>query len=399
MTINAFFDGQMLGSGRKTTVFSKKPSTRSPSELPGIYGSTSTTDEIFRFNELDGSVEWTNSIGFAGFSSYPDVDRNGNLYFCSGDVFKIDPSDGSVIDSFDADGNTANAPPLVKDGVVFFGTNEGFFSTGTIQAYDFNNNNQRWSTTVDERIDTSACVVDRYLYQPLSNNIASYDTVDGSEEWKVSTTPETAASFLDGLIYLGASSGGGAGALSTDGGVQAYTPGGSLKYSSNDYVAVNGLAVEEVVEGSVYNVYITTDKSGAEITGLNKNLTEAWTFGTGVNVTSRPAVYDGNVYAADADGTVYSVVATGELGGSENWSTSIPPVGTPRIAVKNDLVYVGTRNNQNNDVGGLLYGLDLSGNIIFSSPDVGAELSGMSLARDSQFSYNDRTGRNPILLE
>ena len=112
-----------------------------------------TDGEVFCFDATDGSEVWSevmpiNGWGFFGGICY----SNGALYLASynfywtGDLLKLDPSDGAV--TWVVDANRTDAIPVVAGGKIFLagGDNYDSFGIPKLDAYDEATGNWLWET-------------------------------------------------------------------------------------------------------------------------------------------------------------------------------------------------------------------------------------------------------------
>jgi len=160
---------------------------------------------------------------------------------------------------------TIEASPVIANGVVYIGSNDGNF-----YALNANNGKQIWNYTTGSFVESSAAVANGVVYVGSDdNNFYALNLANGKKIWNYSTLDTnfvvTCPSVLNGVVYFGSF-------INTIGGVDDFT---GYVYAFN---ADNGI--------------------------------QLWNFSTGGGVTSSPAIVGGVVYVGAEDDNVYALNAT-----------------------------------------------------------------------------------------
>jgi len=213
--------------------------------------------------------------------------------------------------------------PVVVDGVVFVGSNDG-----NVYALDQHTGAKIWNFTTGSTVYSSPAVAYGKVYvAAFDHKFFCLDAATGEHIWNHTTGGwmRSSPAVVDGKVYVG-SDGGGVYCLNASTKAQIWNcPIGSWTYTSSPAVAYGRVYVGSI-DGKVHCIDAAT---GVPI----------WNFTTGSTVYSSPAVADGKVYVGSYDNKVYCLDAvTKEL--IWNYTTLGAVHSSPAVA--DGKIYVGS---------------------------------------------------------
>lgn len=248
-------------------------------------------------------------------------------------------SDVAVADSGSSDlvvESTDPDWPEFGDGMTNDGNNSESGGPGDIAGLDWR------IQTNTSNIYSSPVVVNGTLYQGTENGLYAFNTSDGTEVWHntsidLKNDQDTGSldrvdspAYHDGYLYIGTADGTNSSLLKID------ASDGSVEWSFDDPESDFMGGATTVYNGSVYAAEHdnTLWKVNASTGDQEANFT-----GTSTNIQSEPAVVDGHVYLGDSSGTLFKLDADDLM---ENWSTSVTGAIVSGPTVVNRTVYFGT---------------------------------------------------------
>jgi outer membrane protein assembly factor BamB len=305
------------------------------------------------------TLKWTRQTGDCVFSS-PAIGADGTVYVGStdGNVYALNPADGSVKWSFATGGSVLSSPAIGADGTVYFGGDDGY-----VYALNPADGSVKWSHATGGSVLSSPAIgADGTVYIGSNDhNVYALNPSDGSVKWSYATggaVESSPAIGADGTVYVG----------SDDAKLYALNPiDGSVKwtYLTGDWVR-SSPAIG--ADGTVY--VVSWDRN---IYALNpSDASVKWSYTTGGGVNSSPAI--------GADGTVYvgsdKLYALNAADGSVKWTHTVScPESLPAIGA-DGTVYIGSWD-------GKVYALNppygsvkwyfTTGDYVSSSPAIGAD--------------------------
>ncbi|MGD0181443.1 MAG: PQQ-binding-like beta-propeller repeat protein, partial [Terriglobales bacterium] len=252
----------------------------------------------------------------------PPVVAEGMVYFGSndGNVYALSADAGALVWKAEGSG------PAVADGIVYF---VGFYDT-FLYARNAKTGALVWAYNI--QISAFAPVVSDGVVYVTAATAAGYDLFaldarTGFLYWRdfIWATPDLgAAAIAKGTVYVGASGSSGSDLLAvSNGSVLWQYP---IAVSSSPAV-VNGVVYAGSADDNVYALDATTGSL-------------RWKYSTAKSVYSSPATADGVIYAGSEDGNIY---ALNESTGALVWKRSIGYFATSP-AVANGVVYVVSSN-------------------------------------------------------
>jgi parallel beta-helix repeat protein len=263
------------------------------------------------------------------------------------------PNTNQTLWNYTTDG-LVESSPVVVDGVVFVGSNDG-----NVYALDQHTGAKIWNFTTGSAVHSSPAVAYGKVYvAAFDHKVFCLDAATGEHIWNYTTGGwmRSSPAVVDGKVYVG-SDGGGVYCLNASTKTQIWNcPIGSWTYTSSPAVAYGRVYVGSV-DGKVHCIDAAT---GAPI----------WNYTTDGWVVSSPAVAYGKIYVGSYDNKVYCLDAvTKEL----IWNyTALGDVhSSPAVAYGK--IYVGSAD-------GRVYCLNAStraqiwnfttGSAVYSSPAV-----------------------------
>lgn len=239
--------------------------------------------------DSNGTEKWTSEVATL---STPAVGSE-HVYLGFEDLNAILKSDGTTAWTTQIE-NGALTSPVVEDGTVFVGTDEG-----ALRAYDAETGRQRWEFKSDGAYVSIPAVKDGTLFAVAARpsddtgQLLAFDPSSGDKRWTAETgqvTAGTAPVVHDGSIYIGCANSR-LYAHELNDGDQRWV------FEVGDWLVTEPAVTKEAIYvGSNDNhLYEIEPSSG----------TETWKFDTGASVTATPVVVENIVYA----GTVNSVYA------------------------------------------------------------------------------------------
>lgn len=246
-----------------------------------------------------------------------------------------------------ATGSRLAGTPSVAGGTVYAGDDAGI-----LHAIDARTGSERWQAAMTGAIGAAPTVADGVVYAgDQAGNLAAYDAATGSERWRISLGSGSAASLyasspvvVDAVLYV--ASGGGASTPAVADGVVFV--GGTANVS----LPPTALYAIDAATGAVRWRFPAGAGSGLTTPGVYAidaaTGTARWSYAMPGDVRGAPAVIDGAVYAAAADGTVTGLdTATG----AARWQVATGEAISSSPAVAGGTVYVS-------GAAGWLYALD-----------------------------------------
>jgi len=251
-------------------------------------------------------------------------------------------------------GGWVESSPVVADGIVFVGSNDG-----NVYALNQHTGAKVWNYTTGSPVYSSPAVAYGKVYvASFDHKVYCLDAATGAHIWNYTTGGwmRSSPAVVDGKVYVG-SDGGGVYCLNATTKALIWNyPIGSWTYTSSPAVA-DGRVYVGSIDGKVYCIDATT---GAHI----------WNYTTGGWVTSSPAVADGKIYVGSYDGKVYCLNATTKAL-IWNYTTSGNVHSSPAVA--DGKVYVGSYDGKvyclNATTKALIWNYT-TGSPVYSSPAV-----------------------------
>lgn len=327
--------------------------------VPNAIGPKNTSpdqsiEELWAFKDPNGSI------------GAPLLYVNQTLYAGSDDgkLYAINPTNGSLQDSFNIGGKIRNAPTF-RDNILYVSTD-----SGEVKAINRPDKTEFWSNDIGAQ--TPPIVVDKTVYVGTNNHLYALDEFGGEKRWRFHTGSRVnAPAITDGTVYFGTKNGNVYALNRSD---------GSKQWESNH----NNTAKSPVVSGeNVYFTFIDDDfggdghiksvnksdgsenwnkkfgeggvsppvvANGTVYATINKNVhalnesdgNKKWSFGNG-NPKSPPVVADGVVYIGGNDSVVRAIDAST---GRQSWSFDVGSSVNVSPLVYDDVLFVGTNNNE-----------------------------------------------------
>ena len=304
------------------------------------------------------SLLWTYTTGGPVLQSPPIV-ANGVVYIGSndGNVYALKASTGTLLWSFPTGEVMAVSPALaVSNGEVYVGSNSGG-GPSPFYALQASTGAVLWSYGTAVGVSSPPTIVNGVVYIGGFDWDYALNASDGNQIWRGETEYSTASSiaFAEGAVYSSRNSG----LFSAEYSSPAVANG--VVYFATDMFSLNAS------DGSV-RCY--ADLNG--MAALNAiTCAELWNYTAGGSVTySSPAIVNGVVYFGSDGGNVYALNASN---GALLWSYTTGGSVESSPAVANGVVYVGSDDNNlyalNASTGALLWSYTTGGSVE-SSPAV-----------------------------
>jgi outer membrane protein assembly factor BamB len=272
------------------------------------------------------SVAWKLRMNGLTKSS-PAIDKNSTIYIGGDDFHKsflVINNNGTINWLFDAGDFVWSSPSLSFDGIIYFGSNNGYF-------YAFYpNGTQKWQFYTGDWVTSSPTIgPDGTIYFGSFNNYFYAMNPNGTMKWRFQTGDAVLSSpaiDTNGIIYFG----------SHDTYLYALYSNGTMawRYKTGDSIKGSPSMAED---GTIY--VCSWDNY---LYAINPNGTLKWRFGTGDATDTCPAIaQDGTVYIGSYDHKIYSISPNG----TKNWAytTSGPVPSSPAID-KNGIIYCGSED-------------------------------------------------------
>jgi len=264
-------------------------------------------NKIFCLNADTGRYLWNYTDCFWPFNP---VVYDGMVFFGSldGYVRCLDALDGSFIWNFSTNSVGISNAPAISDDKVYFGA-----GNGRMYCLDAFNGNEIWEYLTGEKIMESASIADGKIYFGSGDyNMYCLDAETGQYIWSFTTgfVVDSTPAIAYGKIFFG----------SRDATLYCLDAGtGQLKWS---YAADGEIdSSPAIADGKVYvgsddgRVYCFDAGTGAKI----------WDYTTGSYVMSSPAIANGKIYVGSYDTTLYCL--GGVLIADFTWLPSEPTHG------------------------------------------------------------------------
>ncbi len=301
------------------------------------------------YNTSDGSLVWQSNFAPDTYPTSSPVYYDGLLFaFAGTKLYKINPSDGSVIASFEAAGYISSQAPCVSSSTIYFSTSNTIYAVGTATLQQY------WTKSVSQAANMVATSSVVYAF---SDHIYCLDPGDGTEYWR--ETPPYGSGF-----NLGSVSGNFMAAFtkydSNEGAVMLnlYTLSGNAGTApSLAWSADLGSSYADNTPPAMDSTYVyAASRYGVlkafELTGSGTAIWEKTVRDQG-SAPAIPIVVDGKVYiqSGERDSEAMALVCLDGATGSQVWQTSMTGMqiswGSP-VLVDNTL-YLSTDHG-----GGLL---------------------------------------------
>jgi len=276
------YDAEVVpGLGEEVWTFTlEKPVLASPTFADGTIYFANMGGNIYALDSQTGQEEWMVSTGVVIFSS-PVIGDEGGLYVNAGNwIYILDGRTGERKGEYPA--HWTDSSPAVADGVVYMGTNIGYF-----YALDIESGEVKWKVTTHDSVVSSPAVVDGTVYFGSGDrHLYALDARTGREVWKFETEGrvDSSPAIYGDVVYFGS------------------------------------------YDGCLYAV----DRETGE---------KLWCFSTWEGIFSSPAIAGGMVYFGDKGGHFYALDAED---GREMWQVQVKGMISSSPAVANGVVYFGS---------------------------------------------------------
>ncbi len=334
-------------------------------------GTTGTALSTSQSSPIQGDDEWT---GF-GF----DAGNSGHNPAGTGPI--EDVGGRWTVDA----GGRITASPVVKDGVVYFGSQDGrIYGVDTGSGEELDN----WPVNLESSISAAPIVADETVYVATqAGDVFALDTTTGEQQWQFGTggAIEGPLNYANETVYLGNRQGDiyainaadtdeqgtERWSIETDGGIESgpavaavdsdESPDQMLFIGDNDttlaaidaetgelewtYEALGAVnSTPTVVDGTVYvGSLVAGDPAQGVVYAIDAvSGTREWFFDAGGAVVGSPAIADGTVYVGSRSNNIFAVDATD---GSQEWRFDTGNVVTSSPAVVDSTVYVTSESN------------------------------------------------------
>ena len=269
-----------------------------------------TVGNLYAVDPADGSVKWAFPIGGQPNASSPAIGANGAIYFGSGDsnLYALNPN-GTLKWNFTTKRTVTSSPAVGADGTIYFGSNDSNLYALTDQGQ--NTVTLKWTFLTGNRVESSPAIgTDGTIYVGSDDGYLYAVNSDGTLKWKFFTisfhnVTSSPAIGADGTIYVGSVTDG-AGldegafyAVNPIDGTQKWVFGIGNDFESSPAIGADGTIYVGSDDG---NLYALTD-------GGQNTVTVKWAFSTNGSVqSSSPAIgADGSIYFSSDDGNLYAV--------------------------------------------------------------------------------------------
>lgn len=240
------------------------------------------------------------------------VANDGNLYFGTEDgIHAVNAHTGDEVWEHEIDG-TVEAPPGVRDGTVYAGTDEEEFV-----AVNEITGEEEWSVSVDGGVTTSPTVTEFEVLFGTEQKYYCFDVLEGEENWNVETriaaemgplVADDKVIFADGALVF---------AYDRISGDEAWT-GPSYVGGSMDEVTVEGTRVYAVGGSAIHTQRL-------------RNGVDRWSQVVRGDIVGGPAVHNGSMHVGTDSGFLYSIDLSND--GMIDWDTEFDGefIGAPVV--------------------------------------------------------------------
>jgi outer membrane protein assembly factor BamB len=299
---------------------------------------------VYCLNATTGDKIW-NYTADDDVGGYPAV-AGGRVFVGSldGNVYCLNATTGDKIWNYTA-GDTRSAAPSVVDGRVFVGS-----ANNNTYCLNATTGDKIWNYTTGGKVSSSAVVDGRVYVGAYDSSVYCLNATTGDKIWNYITIENRVGSPIvaDGKVYvsgydvldvkatmycLNAQTGVNIWSYHSRRGGEPAVAGGVLYFTDDGHL----LAISDEGAGDWPTFQYDVTRAGSTLSsGPDHNFT-LWTYSTGSNVQSSPAVVVGRLYISAQDGTVYCLNAST---GAHIWNfTEGGTMHSPTVA--GNRVYVG----------------------------------------------------------
>lgn len=258
--------------------------------------------ELFALDPDDGSVIWSAGFGQASYTASP-VLANDRVYIGdpdTGGVFGFDTQTGEQVWAFSTRGGVT-ASPALAGGTIYVGT-----EMGSVYAVDTADGSVIWEFAAAGEVTGAPVIQNGLVFVTTATGaVQAISTENAQEEWRTETDEQIRSSpaIDDSSLYVGDGElfdrPGKLYSLSTDTGEIEWMFDTEGSFGGRRGAIIRSPAVDSE------RVYFGVDSN--KVYAVNKDDgTEVWQFDTGV-VLSSPAVLEGVVYIGADNDTVYAL--------------------------------------------------------------------------------------------
>jgi len=246
---------------------------------------------LYAINPKDGTKLWKYGSSYGkGNITAPAVTGDGVFFaqeFSEG--FAADPNNGEILNTFNIGGDI-EAPPITKNGAVYFGNEDG-----KVISYDISDYSNIWSSKPDSVVN-SLSFGDDSLFVAGDEKIHSINPGNGSKQWTVNINKSiwSSPTVNDGVIYV---PGGGLGrgslyALDTSDGSELW------RFDNADRYSAPTIFHDEVCIGSDDGFMYVLDKNEGKLN---------WKIDARAKIRASPVVSEESIFVGNVDGSLYRI--------------------------------------------------------------------------------------------
>ncbi len=299
----------------------------------------------------DGTSKWNFDLKVSFDEGFVTVDNDGQIYVDGGNYFYVINPDGTEKWKYQltySEWFTTSAA-ISCDGTVLVGKFNGTNGQGSLLALDVDQQILKWKFDLDTKIASSPVVDSNgVIYFGTDNGYLYALESNGQRKWQYKTdgiVRSTPAIDDDGTIYFG----------SEDGYLYALNPNGTLKWKkqlgfTDGYV--KGWVVVSPVIDKNGTVYASSSVNGAHyyLYALDPNNGDIkWTFEANDHIYTTPVIGNNNtIYFGSYDKYLYAVTTDGVL----KWKSRAKyPLDFPCVLDNTGMLYA-------TDINGVLYAFE-----------------------------------------
>jgi eukaryotic-like serine/threonine-protein kinase len=365
----------------------------SPAVVNGVVYIGSSDGYLYAVYASGGTLKWRFNAGANVYSSPAVVDGVVYLGCTNGEIYAIDADTGNQLWHYTTVSSVYSSPAVV-DGVVYIGGGDN-----TVCALNAATGNLVWQYhTIGPNVFSSPAVANGVVYVGCNDyNVYAINAADGSLRWRYATGGAVSSSpaVVDGVVYVGSgdgklyalgnsepapvadftadvtigisplqvqftdtstnsptswqwSFGDGSANSTAKNPVHVYVDGGRHTVTLTAYNASGSDVIQKVNYIAVttpvaWKFHSTLNNSGIyDDGGVRPGSSLIWSYTTGGNVYSSPAVVNGIVYVGSEDGKIY---AFDEATGTLVWSYTTGGAVTSSPAVVDGVVYIGSNDH------------------------------------------------------